>query len=207
MSDELAQSMLEPLDEQRRARLVTSMQEVERLLVASLIVIESEDPATDDARWCIEQYFAELAQRFDSGFDPALSIPAAVEDLTPPAGLLLVARSRGRPVGCGALKFHGSEPAELKRMWVSPDARGLGLGGRLLRSLEQAARRRRRDRRAARDERLPRRGDHALPQGRLLRGGRVQRRALRAPLVREAARGTAFETLVVTRSRPLHGRS
>ena len=139
MSDELAQSMLEPLDEQRRARLVTSMQEVERLLVASLIVIESEDPATDDARWCIEQYFAELAQRFESGFDPALSIPAAVEDLSPPAGLLLVARSRGRPVGCGALKFHDTEPAELKRMWVSPEARGLGLGGRLLRSLEQAA--------------------------------------------------------------------
>jgi ribosomal protein S18 acetylase RimI-like enzyme len=42
-------------------------------------------------------------------------------------------------VGCGALKFHASEPAELKRMWVSPEARGLGLGGRLLRCLEQAA--------------------------------------------------------------------
>src|SRR6478735_6446942 len=123
----------------RRAQLVTSMREVERLLLASLIAIESEDPATDDARWCIEQYFAELARRFDSGFDPALSIPAAVDDLRPPAGLLLIARSRARPVGCGALKFHGSEPAELKRMWVSPDARGLGLGGRLLRCLEQAA--------------------------------------------------------------------
>jgi len=139
MSDELAMSMLDPLDEHRRAQLVTSMREVERLLLASLIAIESEDPATDDARWCIEQYFAELARRFDSGFDPALSIPAAVDDLRPPAGLLLIARSRARPVGCGALKFHGSEPAELKRMWVSPDARGLGLGGRLLRCLEQAA--------------------------------------------------------------------
>jgi ribosomal protein S18 acetylase RimI-like enzyme len=42
-------------------------------------------------------------------------------------------------VGCGALKFHGGEPAELKRMWVSPEARGLGLGGRLLRCLESAA--------------------------------------------------------------------
>ena len=207
MSDELAQSMLEPLDEQRRARLVASMQEVERLLVASLIVIESEDPATDDARWCIEQYFAELAQRFESGFDPALSIPAAVEDLTPPAGLLLVARSRGRPVGCGALKFHGSEPAELKRMWVSPDARGLGLGGRLLRSLEQAARDA-----GATVVRLETNGSLAeaialYRKAGLLRGGRVQRRALRAPLVREAARGTAFETLVVTRSRPPRGRS
>jgi DNA-binding MarR family transcriptional regulator len=139
MSDELALSMLEPLDEHRQAQLVTSMQQVERLLLASLVAIEAEDPGTDDARWCLEQYFAELAQRFDGGFDPALSIPADTAELTPPAGLLLVARSRGRPVGCGALKFHGREPAELKRMWVSPDARGLGLGGRLLRRLEQAA--------------------------------------------------------------------
>jgi DNA-binding MarR family transcriptional regulator/GNAT superfamily N-acetyltransferase len=138
-SDELAESMLGPLDESRRTQLVTSMQAVERLLLASLITIEAEDPATDEARWCIEQYFAELAQRFDSGFDPALSIPAAAEDITPPAGLLLVARSRARPVGCGALKFHGSEPVELKRMWVLPEARGLGLGGRLLRCLERAA--------------------------------------------------------------------
>ena len=42
-------------------------------------------------------------------------------------------------MGCGALKFHGREPAELKRMWVSPDERGLGLGRRLLSSLEQSA--------------------------------------------------------------------
>jgi DNA-binding MarR family transcriptional regulator/predicted GNAT family N-acyltransferase len=140
MSDELALSILEPLDEHGRARLATSMQEVERLLLASLIAIEAEDPASDDARWCLEQYFTELAQRFDGGFDPGLSIPAGADDLTPPAGLLLVARSRGRPVGCGALKFHGREPAELKRMWVSPDARGLGLGRRLLRCLEEEAR-------------------------------------------------------------------
>ena len=208
MSDELAQSMLEPLDEQRRARLVTSMQEVERLL-RGVADRDRERGSGDRTTRAGASSSTSPSSRSasTSGFDPALSIPAAVEDLTPPAGLLLVARSRGRPVGCGALKFHGAEPAELKRMWVSPDARGLGLGGRLLRSLEQAARRRRRDRRPARDERLPRRGDRALPQGRLRRGGRVQRRALRAPLVREAARGTAFETLVVTRSRPLRGRS
>ena len=101
--------------------------------------LAAEDPTTRDARWCIEQYFAELAARFEAGFDPARSIPAAAEDLTPPSGLLLIARRREQPVGCGALKFHGREPAELKRMWVSPDARGLGLGRRLLSSLEQSA--------------------------------------------------------------------
>jgi ribosomal protein S18 acetylase RimI-like enzyme len=88
----------------------------------------------------VHQYFAELTDRFESGFDPALSIRADAADLTPPSGLLLVARRREGPLGCGALKFHAHAPAELKRMWVSPEARGLGLGRRLLGHLEQSAR-------------------------------------------------------------------
>ena len=47
---------------------------------------------------------------------------------------------RERPVGCGALKLHANAPAELKRMWVAPSVRGLGVGVRLLRELEQRAR-------------------------------------------------------------------
>jgi DNA-binding MarR family transcriptional regulator/GNAT superfamily N-acetyltransferase len=139
VADDRALSILGPLDERQRTRLVRAMEEVERLLLASSITIEPEDPTTDDARWCIEQYFAELEQRFDGGFDPARSIPADPAELTPPSGLQLVARRRAQPLGCGALKLHGDEPAELKRMWVSPEARGLGLGRRLLRELEQRA--------------------------------------------------------------------
>jgi ribosomal protein S18 acetylase RimI-like enzyme len=56
-----------------------------------------------------------------------------------PAGALLVARLHGRPVGCGAVKFHGRSPAELKRMWVSPEVRGLGVGRRILAELERLA--------------------------------------------------------------------
>ena len=37
------------------------------------------------------------------------------------------------------MKFHGVEPAELKRMWVSSTVRGLGVGRRMLRELEQQA--------------------------------------------------------------------
>jgi GNAT superfamily N-acetyltransferase len=99
-----------------------------------------EDPNTTDARWCVEQYFAELDARFDAGFNPALTISADAHDLTQPAGVLVIARLRDRPVGCGALKFHGEAPAELKRMWIARDARGFGLGARLLHELERHAR-------------------------------------------------------------------
>src|SRR5262249_46475829 len=58
----------------------------------------------------------------------------------PPSGLFLVAYLRGAPVGCGALKFHAQAPTELKRMWVSPRVRGLGVGQRLLHDLERHAR-------------------------------------------------------------------
>jgi GNAT superfamily N-acetyltransferase len=102
--------------------------------------IQVEDPTTPDAKWCFEQYFAELNERFETGFNPALSIPADAQELTRPAGILLIARIGDRPVGCGALKLHPNAPAELKRMWIAPDARGIGLGRRLLEELERHAR-------------------------------------------------------------------
>jgi DNA-binding MarR family transcriptional regulator len=136
LSDELARSILEPLDEGQQAKLADAAETVERLLHASLVTIAPEDPRTPDARWCLQQYFAELAVRFDDGFDPALSIPAGDDDMTPPRGLLLVARLREQPVGCGAMKLPADAPPYIKRMWVDPQARGLGLGRRLLRELE-----------------------------------------------------------------------
>jgi GNAT superfamily N-acetyltransferase len=115
------------------------MADVERLLVASMIQLGPCDPRNPGARWCLESYFTELARRFDAGFDPARSISADDEELTPPAGLLLIATLHGEPVGCGALKLHDDAPTEIKRMWVAPDARGLGLGRRLLADLEARA--------------------------------------------------------------------
>jgi len=138
-SDEAAAAILRPLSAAQRARLTAAMAEVERLLVASAIQVGPRDPRRPDARWCLESYFAELAGRFDGGFDPARSISADDAELTPPAGLLLVATLHGGPVGCGALKFRHGAPTEIKRMWVAPAARGLGLGRRLLTELEAHA--------------------------------------------------------------------
>jgi DNA-binding MarR family transcriptional regulator/GNAT superfamily N-acetyltransferase len=138
-SDELARSFLEPLDEPRRERLVAAMAEVERLLTAALVEINAVDPAHRDAQLCLHEYFVELGRRFDTGFDPALSISAELHELRPPAGVFLIATLRAEPVGCGALRFHGDEPTELKRMWVAESARGLGIGRRLLTELESRA--------------------------------------------------------------------
>jgi DNA-binding MarR family transcriptional regulator/GNAT superfamily N-acetyltransferase len=139
-SDAFAASVLDPLSEPERRRLVDAMETVGRLLTASLVAIDVADPESSAARWCLDRYFRELHERFEAGFDPALSISADADELTMPAGLLLVARLRGDPVGCGALKLHGRGPAELKRMWVAPSARGLGLGRRILAELEERAR-------------------------------------------------------------------
>jgi DNA-binding MarR family transcriptional regulator/GNAT superfamily N-acetyltransferase len=140
-ADELATSLLAPLGEPQRARLVAAMADVERLLTASMIEVAPIDPAHPNARHCLHEYFTELDRRFETGFDPALSISANVKEMRPPAGLFLVATLHTKPIGSGALKFHDRAPAELKRMWVDESVRGLGVGRRLLRELEdQAAR-------------------------------------------------------------------
>lgn len=139
-SDALAASLMAPLNVGQRERLVAAAEIVERLLTAGLVDVNVEDPRTAHAKYCLSAYFAELDQRFDSGFDPEISNSADAQELTVPAGLLLVARLRGEPIGCGALKFHTGQPAEIKRMWVDRSARGLGLGRRILTELETQAR-------------------------------------------------------------------
>jgi DNA-binding MarR family transcriptional regulator/GNAT superfamily N-acetyltransferase len=138
-ADQAAGSILEPLSERQRSRLVAAMAEIERLMTASMVEVSVVDPRRRDARACLRAYFAELGERFDSGYDPALDLTATDAEMTPPAGLFLLATLHEEPVGCGALKFGGSGPADIKRMWVAPSARGLGLGRRLLPELESQA--------------------------------------------------------------------
>jgi DNA-binding MarR family transcriptional regulator/GNAT superfamily N-acetyltransferase len=138
-SDDAAATILQPLNDRQRAKLVAAMAEVERLLIASTVRVRQCDPRHRDARLCLRTYYDELAVRFRQGYDPAVS-PVADAEMRPPAGLLLVASLHGKPVGCGALIFYPDAVGLVKRMWVAPEVRGLGLGRRLLYELEDRAR-------------------------------------------------------------------
>jgi DNA-binding MarR family transcriptional regulator/GNAT superfamily N-acetyltransferase len=139
-SDELVCCLLEPLSTSQRERLVEAMAEVERLLIATTVQISPIDPEHSDARYCLAQYTQELNCRSDRTFDPTVGATAQPDEVRPPAGAFLVAYREGEPIGCGAVKHHPDAPAEIKRMWIAPQARGLGLGRRLLLTLETCAR-------------------------------------------------------------------
>ena len=138
-SKELAQSLLAPLTSEQRERLVAAMREVERLLIAASVEIRPIDPEHADARYCLAEYVAELNRRSTRGFDPSVGATALPHEVRPPAGAFFVAYLHGEAIGCGAVKHHADAPAEIKRMWLAPQARGLGLGRRLLETLEECA--------------------------------------------------------------------
>jgi DNA-binding MarR family transcriptional regulator/GNAT superfamily N-acetyltransferase len=138
-SDELARSLLAPLSLLQRERLVVAMRDVVRLLTSASVQITAVDPEHPDGKYCLAEYVAELNRRSERGFDPSRGATALPHEIRPPAGEFFVAYLHGEPIGCGAVKHHDDAPAEIKRMWIAPTARGLGLGRRLLEKLEACA--------------------------------------------------------------------
>jgi DNA-binding MarR family transcriptional regulator len=138
-SDDRAAAILEPLDGAQRAQLLDAMRTVGRLMTLGGVEIRQVDPRHPDARQCFRAYFAEIERRSGTRFDPATGSTAEPHEITPPAGCLLIAYRRAEPVACGAVKHHDGGRSDVKRMWVSPSARGLGLGRRLLSELEAVA--------------------------------------------------------------------
>ena len=139
-SDDVAASILDSVDPERRGELVTAMRTVERLLMSANVRLCEVDPAGADAQRCIRAYFAELDRRADTGFDPGSTLPADPEDFVAPRGSFLVAYRGDEPVGCGGVRHLAGGVSEIKRMWVAESVRGLGVGRRVLRELETRAR-------------------------------------------------------------------
>ena len=72
------------------------------------------------------------------GFEQELkSLPGAY---APPSGLLLLAWNDEHALGCVALQRVDADRAEMKRLYVRPSARGLGLGRQFVTRVLDAAR-------------------------------------------------------------------
>ncbi|WP_257168891.1 bifunctional helix-turn-helix transcriptional regulator/GNAT family N-acetyltransferase [Bradyrhizobium sp. SRS-191] len=120
--------------------LLAAMDMVAAALGRDRIRIDEVDPRDEQARYCLKEYYAELSRRFARGYDVALSRDPDAVDMMAPRGAFFVALSDGLPLGCVGLKGSGGAVAEIKRLWVAPAARGLGVGRRLMDAAEQAAR-------------------------------------------------------------------
>jgi len=136
-SDDLARGLIEAMSSRHRQALAAHLGEAERLIRAATVSLDVVDPASQRAREAAGAYLRELDETFSEGFDAG----EAANDHADLSGdgRFIVAVSDGVAVGCGGLRRVDDETAEIKRMWVDRDWRGLGLAGRLLRRLEDEA--------------------------------------------------------------------
>ena len=139
-SQRLAQDLLAPLGPDHRDRLANALTTADRILTAATMSIDPVDPLDAAAIASLGRYFDELDQRFESGFDAGDSIIADADSYRGRNGTFLLGHHGGEAMACGAVYRLAPSVAEIKRMWVSPSWRGLGLGRRMLEHLEEAGR-------------------------------------------------------------------
>jgi putative acetyltransferase len=107
------------------------------MTIQTAIAIAPEDPRQPDVRELIAALDRMMVDLYPAESNHLLDIETlAGSDIT-----FLVARQGKSPVGCGAVRRHAGGLCEIKRMFVAPEARGLGLGRKILERLESEARR------------------------------------------------------------------
>ena len=86
----------------------------------------------------VAEAMADLGARYGGGGDET---PIEAIEFDPPDGAFMVAWRAGQAVGCAGWRSHdeSEDVAELKRLYVSPDARGLGVATMLLNAVEDSA--------------------------------------------------------------------
>jgi putative acetyltransferase len=99
------------------------------------IEIGIERPDQPEVAALLESSDAYLASLYPAESNHLLDIASLLQ----PEVTFIVARIDGRALGCGAVVDSGEGWAEVKRMFVSPAARGRRLGRRLLEQIEAIA--------------------------------------------------------------------
>jgi GNAT superfamily N-acetyltransferase len=91
-------------------------------------LITREPPDSEDARQLIAELEAHLAPRYPKESRHGYS----VEKLLQQNVAFFVIRHDSQPAACGGVQLFGTEYGELKRMYIRPQFRGLGLGKLML---------------------------------------------------------------------------
>ena len=98
-------------------------------------MITPEHPATPDATALIAELDAHLEPLYPSESRHGFSVQKLIADSV----AFFVIRVDGAPAGCGGIKLFGADYGEVKRMYVRPQFRGLGLAKLLLEHLTDYA--------------------------------------------------------------------
>jgi GNAT superfamily N-acetyltransferase len=102
------------------------------------VIVERVDVLSLAARTLIDALNAELSIRYPEA--DANHFRLDPDEVAEGRGAFLIARRSGRPIGCGAVRRIDERTSEIKRMYVSPEERGRGIGRVLLVALEAEAR-------------------------------------------------------------------
>jgi GNAT superfamily N-acetyltransferase len=102
-----------------------------------VIVADAADLAAVRELWTEYWASAGLDPQFQGFADELAALPSVY---APPAGRLLLATVDGHPAATAALRPLDRQRAEMKRLYVRPGYRGLGLARRLLDRLTREAR-------------------------------------------------------------------
>ena len=99
---------------------------------------EPPDGPAAVALW--DEYMALVSERAGPGFEPTERIFGTVDVFRGPNAAWIVLYEDGDAVACAGLRELEPGVAEIKRMFVTPRARGRGLARRMLAELEEIAR-------------------------------------------------------------------
>jgi GNAT superfamily N-acetyltransferase len=109
---------------------------------AATITLAQPQSAEDwnQARALVEEYAASL--QLDLSFQNfAHELEHFSSEYSAPAGAFLLAREQGNYLGCVGVRRFAGEDGEIKRLYVTPAARGRGIGMLLARGIVAEARR------------------------------------------------------------------